>query len=170
VTFSRELYIERGDFAADPPPKYHRLVPGGVVRLKGAYIVRYERHETDADGAVTAVYCAHIPESRSGADTSGVKVKGVIHWVSAAHAVDITVNKLDYLLEPEDGVRTDFSERLNAKSKTVYAGAKGEPSLASVQPLSPCQFMRLSYFCRDPKFKDSLVFNEIVGLKESYKI
>jgi glutaminyl-tRNA synthetase len=170
VTFSREIYIERGDFMIDPPPKYHRLVPGGLVRLKGAYIVKCDRFDADGGGSVTCVYCTHYPESRSGSDTSGLKVKGVIHWVSAADSVDITVNKIDYLLTPAENGVTDFADRLNKNSKTVYNNAKGEKSLAAALALAPYQFMRLSYFCRDPKLPGELVFNEIVGLKESYKI
>jgi len=169
VYFSGELYIEREDFMVNPPPKYHRLTPGGFVRLKGAYIVKCDRYELADDGRVNAVYCSYIPESRSGSDTSGLKVKGVIHWVSRAHAVDITVNRLDYLLNSAEGTNADFTDRLNKASKITYS-AKAEQSLSNAAPLSRYQFIRQAYFSRDPKFKVALVFNEIVGLKESFKL
>lgn len=167
VPFSNELYIERDDFMLDPPPKYHRLYIGGTVRLKGAYIIRCEGCDRDENGNVTTVYCTHIPDSKSGGANSGIKVKGVIHFVSAKHCIDITVNRLDYLLLPDETGKKDFSELINPDSLKVYR-AKGEPSLA-IAGDGAYQFLRLAYFSKDPKIRDELVFNEIVGLKDTYK-
>jgi glutaminyl-tRNA synthetase len=170
IPFSGRVWIDRADFAEVPPPKYHRLTPGGAVRLKGAYIVACDRIEKAADGSVTAIYAHHIEGSRSGTDTSGVKVKGVIHWVDIPTGVDLTCHRFDYLLLPAtDGV-TDFSERLNPASKATYADAKGEPMLADAKKGKALQFMRIAYFCRDPKSEGKrLVYHEIVGLKEGYR-
>jgi len=169
-TFGKKLYIERDDFAVVPPPKYKRLTPGGVVRLKGAYIVRCDDYVTDSEGNVVKVLCSRIENSRSGEDTSGVKAKGVIHWVNANDCIDLTVNKLDYLLLPDDGTKQDFSDRLNPASKRTYAHAKGEPMLKSAKAGDVFQFMRLSYFSLDPKSPEgTLVFNEVVSLKDGYK-
>ena len=164
--FSPRLYIEKEDFAVVPPPKYKRLTPGGVVRLKGAYIIRATGHDEE-NGEVTRVYAEVIEGSKSGADNSGVKAKGVIHWVDAKTAVDMTVNLYDSLLLPYDGVHEDFSERLNPNSRTVLA-AKGEKMLAESKPLTSYQFVRTGYFCRDGKY-DGVTFNQVVSLKDGYK-
>ncbi len=166
VTFSSHLWIERADFAVVPPPKYKRLVQGGTVRLKGAYIVRCTGYEEE-DGKVTKVYAELIEGSHSGEDTSGVKAKGVIHWVNKADGVAATVRMYDYLLLPYDGVHEDFSERMNPNSLQVM-NAYVEPYLARALPLQSFQFMRQGYFCRDCK-EQGLVFNQVVGLKEGYK-
>ena len=164
--FSPRLYIEKEDFAVVPPPKYKRLTPGGVVRLKGAYIIRATGYDEE-NGEVTRVYAEVIEGSKSGADNSGVKAKGVIHWVDAKTAVDMTVNLYDSLLLPYDGVHEDFSERLNPNSRTVLA-AKGEKMLAESKPLTSYQFVRTGYFCRDGKY-DGVAFNQVVSLKDGYK-
>ncbi len=166
VDFSPRLYIEKEDFAVVPPPKYKRLPPGGVVRLKGAYIIRATGYDEE-NGEVTRVYAEVIEGSKSGADNSGVKAKGVIHWVDAKTAVDMTVNLYDSLLLPYDGVHEDFSERLNPNSRTVLA-AKGEKMLAESKPLTSYQFVRTGYFCRDGKY-DGVTFNQVVSLKDGYK-
>lgn len=166
VDFSSRLYIEKEDFAVVPPPKYKRLTPGGVVRLKGAYIIRATGYDEE-NGEVTRVYAEVIEGSKSGADNSGVKAKGVIHWVDAKTAVDMTVNLYDSLLLPYDGVHEDFSERLNPNSRTVLA-AKGEKMLAESKPLTSYQFVRTGYFCRDGKY-DGVTFNQVVSLKDGYK-
>lgn len=166
VDFSPRLYIEKEDFAVVPPPKYKRLTPGGVVRLKGAYIIRATGYDEE-NGEVTRVYAEVIEGSKSGADNSGVKAKGVIHWVDAKTAVDMTVNLYDSLLLPYDGVHEDFSERLNPNSRTVLA-AKGEKMLAEAKPLTSYQFVRTGYFCRDGKY-DGVTFNQVVSLKDGYK-
>ena len=164
--FSPRLYIEKEDFAVVPPPKYKRLTLGGVVRLKGAYIIRATGYDEE-NGEVTRVYAEVIEGSKSGADNSGVKAKGVIHWVDAKTAVDMTVNLYDSLLLPYDGVHEDFSERLNPNSRTVLA-AKGEKMLAESKPLTSYQFVRTGYFCRDGKY-DGVTFNQVVSLKDGYK-
>lgn len=164
--FSPRLYIEKEDFAVVPPPKYKRLTPGGVVRLKGAYIIRATGYDEE-NGEVTRVYAEVIEGSKSGADNGGVKAKGVIHWVDAKTAVDMTVNLYDSLLLPYDGVHEDFSERLNPNSRTVLA-AKGEKMLAESKPLTSYQFVRTGYFCHDGKY-DGVTFNQVVSLKDGYK-
>lgn len=165
VTFSGRLFIEEDDFSLDPPPKYKRLVIGGVVRLKGAYIVRCTGAD-QSDGRVTRVYAEIIEGTKSGGDGS-VKAKGVIHWVDARTAADMTVNLYESLLLPYDGVHDDFSERLNPASRTVLK-AKGEEALKKAKPLASFQFMRQGYFCRDNK-SEGLVFNQVVSLKDGYK-
>ena len=166
VDFSSRLYIEKEDFAVVPPPKYKRLTPGGVVRLKGAYIIRATGYDEE-NGEVRRVYAEVIEGSHSGADNSGVKAKGVIHWVDAKTAVDMTVNLYDSLLLPYDGVHEDFSERLNPNSRVVLK-SKGEKMLADSKPLTSYQFVRTGYFCRDGKY-DGVTFNQVVSLKDGYK-
>ena len=166
VDFSPRLYIEKEDFAVVPPPKYKRLTPGGVVRLKGSYIIRATGYDEE-NGEVKRVYAEVIESSASGADSCGVKAKGVIHWVDAATAVDMTVNLYDSLLLPYDGVHEDFSERLNPNSRVVLK-AKGEKMLGETAPLTSYQFVRTGYFCRDGKY-EGVTFNQVVSLKDGYK-
>ena len=162
VTLTPEIFIEKSDFSLDPPPKYHRLKPDGMVRLKGAYIIKYLSHETDEEGNVIAVNCEYIEDSMSGGANAGIKVKGVLHW-APADAVDVTVNDYDYLLdEIEDG--RDFGERLNPVTKVVFHG-KAEPFLAEAKAYDRFQFMRLGYYMKNRKGE----YNLIVGLKDSYK-
>ena len=156
----KRIYIERSDFACDPPPKYHRLKPGGAVRLKGGYIVQYAGHDTADDGSVARVYVDIVEGTLSGSG-SPVKAKGVIHWVNADDCVPFTARRFDYLLLPADG-KTDFSERLNPRSETVYA-AVAEPAL---QRGDVFQFMRQGYFTRDCKHPGT--FLETVGLKDGF--
>jgi len=168
VPFSNVLYIDRSDFALVPPPKYYRLKPDGYVRLKGAYIIHCDEAVLDDNGVVTELRCSVVANSKSGQDTSGVKVKGVIQWVDAATCVKATVRKLQSLLvDVVDGV-TDFNERFNEDSLKVVS-ALVEPSLLSAKIGDKFQFMRVGYYVldRDSKGKD-LVFNEIVGLKDSF--
>ncbi len=169
VPFSRELYIDRSDFALVPPPKYYRLKPDGYVRLKGAYIIHCDEAVTDSEGNVTELHCSVVPNSKSGNDESGIKVKGVIQWVDAATCVDVTVRKLQSLLtDPVDGI-TDFNQRFNADSMKVTS-AKVEPSLKNAKVGDKFQFMRVGYYVLDRDSKDGqLVFNEIVGLKDGFK-
>lgn len=169
VPFSRELYIDRSDFALVPPPKYYRLKPDGYVRLKGAYIIHCDEAVTDSEGNVTELHCSVVPNSKSGNDESGIKVKGVIQWVDAARCVDVTVRKLQSLLtDPVDGI-TDFNQRFNADSMKVVS-AKVEPSLKNAKVGDKFQFMRVGYYVLDRDSKDGqLVFNEIVGLKDGFK-
>lgn len=167
VSFGRELYIDRDDFAPVPPPKYKRLVPGGTVRLKGSYIVEYVSHKCDGDGNVTEVVCRYIPESIQGGVNCEIKVKGVIQWVNAKDCVDLTLHEFDYLLLDGEG---DFNDRLTPDSHTVYPCAKGEAALRDVKPYDRFQFMRMGYFSavgdygKDGKYE----FNMITGLKDRY--
>ena len=166
--FGRELYIEREDFAVDPPKKFFRLKPGGEVRLKGAYIVRYASHECDEAGRVTCVHVTYDPDTRSGQCER--KVKGTLHWVEAASAVPAEFRLYEPLLTDEgadDG--RDFIERLNPDSLTVRHGF-AEPALLGTQPGDRFQFLRVGYFCTDPDgTAERPVFNRVVGLKDSYK-
>ncbi|MCH5152517.1 MAG: glutamine--tRNA ligase/YqeY domain fusion protein [Clostridiales bacterium] len=168
VPFSKEIYIDRSDFALVPPPKYYRLKPDGYVRLKGAYIIHCDEAVLGSDGEVVELRCSVVPNSKSGDDTSGVKVKGVIQWVDAKTCVDVTVRKLQSLLcDVVDGV-TDFNERFNEDSLQVVT-AKVERSLLSAKVEDRFQFMRVGYYVLDKDSKgDRLVFNEIVGLKDSF--
>ncbi len=169
VPFSRELYIDRSDFALVPPPKYYRLKPDGYVRLKGAYIIHCDEAVTDSEGNLTELHCSVVPNSKSGNDESGIKVKGVIQWVDAATCVDVTVRKLQSLLtDPVDGI-TDFNQRFNEDSMKLVS-AKVEPSLKNAKVGDKFQFMRVGYYVLDRDSKDGqLVFNEIVGLKDGFK-
>ena len=166
VTFGRELYIERADFSLDPPPKYHRLKIGGVARLKNAYIVRCDEAVTDEAGNVTEIHCTYLPESRSGQDTSGVKAKGVLHWVNAATCVDAVLKQYDHLLKDAEYAGQDFSERMNLSSEHVFA-AKAEPYLAEASENTAFQLMRTGYYktCRDG---GKLCLSEIVSLKDNF--
>ena len=170
VRFGRELYIEREDFASDPPKKYFRLKPEGEVRLKGAYIVKCTRFETDSDGRVTTVYCTYDPETKSG--TCERKVKGTLHWLNAADAVPSEFRLYEPLLTDageEDDAR-DFIERLNPASLTVQRGFV-EPALAAAKPGDRFQFMRVGYFCADLDHTAAApVFNRAVSLKDSFKM
>ncbi len=166
VTFGKELYIERGDFSLDPPPKYHRLKIGGVARLKNAYIVRCDEAVTDEAGNVTEIRCTYLPESRSGHDTSGVKAKGVLHWVNAGTCVDAVLKQYDLLLRDADYAGQDFSERINLSSEHIFA-AKAEPYLAEAPENTAFQLMRTGYYktCRDG---GKLCLSEIVSLKDNF--
>ncbi|MBR2966360.1 MAG: glutamine--tRNA ligase/YqeY domain fusion protein [Clostridia bacterium] len=168
VPFGKTLYIDRSDFALVPPPKYHRLKPDGYVRLKGAYIIRCDNVVLDDDGNVVELHCSVVSNSKSGQDTSGVKVKGVVQWVDAETCVDATVRKLQSLLnDVVDGV-TDFEQRFNAESMQVVS-AKVERSLLSAKVEDKFQFMRVGYYVLDKDTNGTnLVFNEIVGLKDSF--
>lgn len=165
--FTRNLFIEKDDFMVDPPKDYYRLKPGGKVRLKGAYIIEYVNH-IEEGGEVREIICNIIVDSRSGGKNAGIKVKGVIHWVSAGDAVDIKVNEFDYLLDEREEL--DFGERLNLDSKKVI-NAKAESYILNSAPYTRYQFVRLGYYMAVKKFsKDLPEFNEIVGLKDSFNI
>ncbi len=170
VPFSRELFIERDDFAEVPPPKYFRLKPGGEVRLKYAYIIKCDEVVKDAAGNVTELRCTADLDSKTGGANSARKVKGTLHWVSAAHAVDAEVRLYDRLFteaEPEADGR-EFKTVLNPRSLEVIT-AKLEPSLKEAAPEARYQFERLGYFCLD---KDSTlekpVFNRTISLKDAW--
>ena len=166
VTFSNTLYIEKSDFSLDPPPKYHRLKIGGYARLKNAYIVRCDEAVQNAQGEVVEIKCTYIPESRSGNDTSGIKAKGVLHWVNAQTCVDAVLKQYDHLLRDADYAGQDFSERINLDSEHIFS-AKAEPYLAECKDGEAFQLMRTGYYkkcTQDGKF----VLSEIVSLKDNF--
>ncbi|BFG69740.1 glutamine--tRNA ligase/YqeY domain fusion protein [Sediminibacterium sp. KACHI17] len=171
IPFSRELYIEKDDFMEVAPKKYFRLAPGQMVRLKSAYIIRCDEVIKDADGNITALHCSYIPESKSGSDTSGINVKGTLHWVSARHAVKAEVRLYDRLFKVEDvgNAEGDFKDHINTDSLEVISNAYAEPALAADSSDNRYQFLRKGYFCLD---KDSttekLVFNRTVTLKDTW--
>lgn len=172
IAFSKELWIERDDFMETPPPKYFRLGPGLTVRLKHAYIIHCESFEKDADGKVTTVYCTYYPDSKSGQDNSGIKVKGTMHWVNAATAQTAEVRLYDRLFKVENPANEDgdFLSYLNEDSLTIIERAYIEPDLANAQPSDRFQFLRLGYFCLDKySTPEHLIFNRTVSLKDSWK-
>lgn len=162
-TFSRELYIEESDFALNPPSKFFRLKPDGMVRLKGAYVVKYAGVEQDADGNVTCVHVELLEGTKSGEEGANIKVKGTIHWVNANDSVDVRLNMFDYLINDGDG---DYMDRVNPNSLTVLGG-KAEKFLASAKPGDRFQFLRQGYFIK--RDVDGEEYNSIVGLKDSFK-
>lgn len=171
VSFGRELFIDRDDFMVTPPPKYHRLTVGGMVRLKGAYILQYASHKLNEDGSVKEVHCTYIEDSKSGGVNAGIKVKGVIQWVDCSNALDVTLNKYDYLFNDLDDANADLDARVNPNSLVVVEGAKAEKFLATAQPYQRFQFMRMAYYSTPAHFNpDKMVFNLTVGLKDSFKI
>ena len=171
MPFSRELYIEQEDFMENPPKKYFRLAPGQMVRLKSAYIIRCDNVVKDASGKVKEVHCTYIPESRSGSDTSGINVKGTLHWVSVQQALKIEARMYDRLFRVEDLSQEegDFKDYLNPDSLQIAAEVFAEPALASAKADDRFQFLRKGYFCLDPDSKDSkLVFNRTVTLRDMW--
>ncbi len=176
LPFSNKLYIETTDFMEDPPRKYFRLAPGKVVRLKGAYIIQCDEVIKDDAGEIIELKCSYIENSKSGEDTSGVKAKGTIHWVSVPHAEEVEVRLYDRLFtdptpgnhKDEDGNPIDFKTFLNPESLQVIK-AQVEPSLQNARPLDKFQFMRKGYFCLDPdSTSEHLIFNRTVTLRDSW--
>lgn len=167
VRFGREIFIERADFAVNPPPKYKRLVPGGMVRLKGAFILKYVSH-VEENGEVKEVHCEYIEDSAQGGANAGIKVKGVVQWVNAKDGVAVTLNKYyGLLLDETDGVK-DFDQRLNPNSLVVVKGAVAEPFLAEREEGESFQFMRAGYYKLAEKRDDGLLCYLIVGLKDTF--
>jgi glutaminyl-tRNA synthetase len=169
LAFTRELFIDSADFTEVPPPKYFRLKPGGEVRLKYAYIIRCDEVIKDAAGNVAELRCTADLESKSGGATSNRKIKGTIHWVSAAKAVDAEVRLYDRLFTvPQPDADGDFKSFLNPNSLEVVQ-AKCEASLAEADPGVRYQFERLGYFALDPDSKPGrLVFNRTITLKDTW--
>ena len=169
VTFSREIFVEQEDFMAEPVKKYFRLFPGNEVRLKSAYFVRCNSYETDDDGNVTCLHCTYDPESKGGNSPDGRKVKGTLHWVSAADCVKAEVRLYDRLFNVEDP-GDDYEAHFNPESLVVLEDCLLEGSLRDVKPGDAFQFMRQGYFCAD---KDStpekIVMNRTVALNSSWK-
>ena len=171
ITFSKELWIERADFMEDAPKKFFRLAPGREVRLKAAYIIRCDEVIFGENGEVKELLCSHIASSKSGSDTSGVKVKGVIQWVSAYHCLPAEVREYDRLfcVENPSADDRDFRELLNPDSLRVNKGCYVEPYLAEKHPGDYLQFQRIGYFMMDlDSTADHLVFNKTVGLKDAW--
>ncbi|RKD17023.1 glutamine--tRNA ligase [Pelobium manganitolerans] len=177
IPFSRELWIEREDFMENPPKKFFRLGPGLMSRLKHAYIVRCDDFVKDAEGNVIEIHCTYFPESKSGEDTSGLKVKGTMHWVSVKHAKTAEVRLYDRLftVEEPDREEGDFKDYINPESLVVIKKAYIEPDLANAQkqlaehPDRRYQFIRKGYFCVDKDSTDEhLVFNRTATLKDTW--
>ena len=172
IPFSNELYIEREDFMENPPKKYFRLAPGQMVRLKSAYIIKCEEVIKDDTGNVTEVRCTYIPESKSGNDTSGISVKGTLHWVSVKHAITAEVRLYDRLFKVENpsSEEGDFKEYINPQSLQIIRAAYMEPVLKTAKFDDRYQFIRKGYFVLDKDTSTSgMVFNRTVGLKEGWK-
>ena len=171
LPFSNELWIERDDFMEEPTKKYFRLGPDLMVRLKSAYIIKCDRFEKDADGKVQIIYASYFDNSKSGADTSGLHVKGTLHWVSAKHAVPVVLNEYDRLFSVEDvaNAEGDFKDYINPNSLKTTTIAWGEPALLNDAPEMRFQFLRKGYFYQDTtSSKDKLVFNRTVTLKDAW--
>lgn len=171
IPFSNTLYIERDDFMEQPPKKYFRLAPGQMVRLKSAYIIRCDEVIKDEHGVVQEIRCSHLPNSKSGSDTSGVTVKGTLHWVSVKQALSVEVRLYDRLFSVEDPTdeTADFMQYLNPQSLTVLPTVYAEPALLEASDSERFQFIRKGYFVLDRDSRpDHLVFNRTVGLKDTW--
>jgi glutaminyl-tRNA synthetase len=174
VPFTKELYIERGDYMEDAPKKFFRLTEGREVRLRGAFIIKCESVEKDADGNVALIHCTYDEDSRSGSgsEASKRKVKGTIHWVSARESLDAEVRIYDRLFNddaPDGHKDVDFKEFINPDSLKVLRNCKIEPALKDVKPLDSFQFTRLGYFCVDKdSTPENIIFNRTVSLKDSW--
>ncbi|MCK4307366.1 glutamine--tRNA ligase/YqeY domain fusion protein [candidate division WOR-3 bacterium] len=174
IPFSRVLYIERGDFQEEPQKKWFRLAPGREVRLKHAYIIKCERViKNEQTGEIVELHCTYDSETKSGCAKSGRKVKGTLHWVSAAHSIEAEVRLYDYLFlrenpnDVEEG--SDFKANLNPDSLETLTSCRIEPSLANEKPGTRYQFLRLGYFCVDIDSSDEkLVFNRTVSLRDTW--
>ena len=170
LPFSSEILIERDDFMENPPKKYFRLAPGQMVRLKSAYIIKCDEVIKEANGSIKEIHCSYIPESKSGHDTSEIKVKGTLHWVNAADAVEIEVREYDRLFKVEDpsSEEGDFKEYINPDSLKVVKGF-AEPSIKKAGLEDRFQFLRKGYYCLDKDSSgDKLIFNRTVTLKDGW--
>lgn len=170
LPFSKTLFIERDDFMEIPEKKWFRLAPGATVRLKSAYIIQCEGFDKDADGNITSIYATYLPNSKSGEDQSGLKVKGTIHWVSAENAVPAEVRLYDRLFKVEDpgSEEGDFKDFINPDSLKIVQ-AMLEPSLKNAKPEDRFQFLRKGYFCLDEtSTEEKLIFNRTVTLKDAW--
>ena len=167
ITFSKEIYISAEDFSDNPPPKYFRLKPDGMVRLKNAYIIKCERVEYADNGAIDKLICSYIPESKSGSDTSGIKVKGTIQWVNANDSIDVSIKKYDYLLNDAEYAGQDFNERFNYDSVKEFSG-KAEKYFGEVSDGESFQLLRIGYY-KKGSADGKTVLHEITSLKDTYK-
>lgn len=171
VPFTKELWIEAEDFMENPPKKYFRLAPGQMVRLKSAYIITCNEVVKDAEGKVTQLNCTYLPNSKSGEDTSGINVKGTLHWVSAAHAVPVEIREYDRLFTVENPAAEegDFKDFINPNSLQIIGNAFAEPALAQATAAEHFQFVRKGYFKIDEdSTAGKLVFNRTVTLKDTW--
>ncbi len=171
IPFSSEVWIERDDFMEDAPKKFFRLGPGLMVRLKNAYIVKCEGFLKDEHGRISEIHCTYIPESKSGSDTSGIHVKGTIHWVSVKHARTAEIRLYDRLFRVEDPSNEDgdFKDYINPDSLSILPNAFIEPDLISAQPELGYQFIRKGYFSLDKdSTPDKPIFNRTVTLKDGW--
>ncbi|MEM9848484.1 MAG: glutamine--tRNA ligase/YqeY domain fusion protein [Bacteroidota bacterium] len=173
VPFSRELYIERDDFMENAPRKFYRLDIGRNVRLKGAYIIHCEAVKKNEAGEIEEIYCTYYPDSKSGSDTSGIKAKGTLHWVSIPHAARAEVRLYDRLFSDENPTGhedRDFKEFINPNSLTVLENVPIEPALLDAKVGEYLQFLRKGYFTLDPdSTNDHLIFNRTVTLRDGWK-
>ena len=170
IPFSKELWIEREDFMEEPAKKWFRLAPGAMVRLKSAYIIRCDHFIKAENGTITEIQCTYLPETKSGEDNSGIKVKGTIHWVSAKHAINAEVRLYDRLFKVENpsSEEGDFKDYINPDSLQVI-NAFVEPSLANATLENRYQFLRKGYFCLDKdSSSEQLIFNRTVTLKDAW--
>jgi glutaminyl-tRNA synthetase len=171
LPFSREIYIEADDFMEQPPKKFFRLAPGQMVRLKSAYIIQCNEVIKGAEGKITALQCSYIPESRSGSDSSGIHVKGTLHWVSVTHAVSAEIRLYDRLFKVEDpsNEEGDFKDYINPDSLETIQRVYAEPALLQSHIDDRYQFLRKGYFCVDKESTtNKLVFNRTVTLKDTW--
>jgi glutaminyl-tRNA synthetase len=174
VPFSKVIYIERDDFMENPSRKYFRLAPGSEVRLLNAYYITCTEVIKDVNGEITELHCTYDPESRGGMSPDGRRVKGTIHWVSAARAIDAELRLYDSLFTKSNPYDTeegqDFTANINPNSLSVLKNCKLEPSLAEAKPGTNYQFMRKGYFVVDSKDSQpgKLVFNRTVGLRDTW--
>jgi glutaminyl-tRNA synthetase len=170
VPFSKVLYIEQDDFREDPPKKYFRLSPGSEVRLRYAYIIKcVSVMKDEKTGVINELHCTYDPETKSGSPQSARKVKGTIHWVSAAHAVDAEARVYDRLFSVEGPGGENWKSQLNPASLQLVRECKVEPSLAQSKPQDRFQFERLGYFCVDDDSSEgNLIFNRTVTLRDTW--
>lgn len=173
LPFTRELYIDRNDFRETAEKDFKRLVLGQEVRLRNAYVIRADEVIRDADGQIVELRCTYDPETRGKNPTDGRKVKGVIHWVSAAHSIDVEVRLYDRLFSveaPDADKSRSFLDFINPQSLTILKNCKAEPSLAQATPDDRYQFEREGYFCADSvdSRPGALVFNRTIGLRDSF--
>ncbi len=171
VPFSNTLWVESDDFMVEPIKGYHRLAPGQSVRLKGAYIITCDSFEKDEKGKVITIFCTYNPDTKSGSDTTGIKVKGIIHWVSAKHGINVEVRNYDRLFSVEDPgfYEGDFLKTINPKSLEIDTNVIVEPSLKNASLGTNYQFMRKGYYCLDiDSTTEKLVFNRTISLKDSF--
>ena len=171
IPFSKEIFIERDDFMEIPTKKYFRLAPGQMVRLKSAYIIKCDKVLKDVEGNIAELHCSYIPESKSGHDTSGIQVKGTLHWVSVKTAISLEVREYDRLFKVEDPTdeEGDFKEYLNPDSLKIVTTAFAEPALRTAKFECRYQFIRKGYFCLDNDSSASrMIFNRTVTLKDGW--